>query len=82
MDFRGCEEGLGMRRRPSPTVRLRSRGGVRGELKRLAERLKPHGLRALVLFGSHVRGEALPNSDVDLVVVAEGLQGGLAWEGP
>lgn len=28
-------------------------------------------LRAVYLFGSHVRGEARPNSDVDLCVVAD-----------
>jgi hypothetical protein len=29
-------------------------------------------LRAVYLFGSHVRGEARPDSDVDLCIVADG----------
>ena len=29
-------------------------------------------LRAVYLFGSHARGEARPDSDVDLCIVAEG----------
>ena len=31
-------------------------------------------LRAVYLFGSHARGEAQPDSDVDLCVVAEGAE--------
>jgi len=31
-------------------------------------------LRAVYLFGSHVRGEARPDSDVDLCIVADGAE--------
>ena len=31
-------------------------------------------LRAVYMFGSHVRGEARPDSDVDLCLVAEGVR--------
>ena len=31
-------------------------------------------LRAVYLFGSHVRGEARPDSDVDLCLVADGAE--------
>jgi len=31
-------------------------------------------LRAVYLFGSHARGEARPDSDVDLCIVAEGAE--------
>lgn len=31
-------------------------------------------LKAVYLFGSHARGEARPDSDVDLCVVAEGAE--------
>ena len=52
------------------------RGWVIRELGRLAERLSPLiGLRSLVLFGSVARGLALRESDVDVLVVAEGFRG-------
>ncbi len=35
-------------------------------------------LRAVYLFGSHARGEARPDSDVDLCLVAEGAERQLA----
>jgi predicted nucleotidyltransferase len=46
-----------------------------GELKqRLVQRFGPR-VRAVVLFGSHARGEARPDSDVDVLVLVEGLTG-------
>ena len=39
---------------------------------RLAERLAEQGARAVVLVGSHARGEASIDSDLDLAVVGEG----------
>ena len=33
-----------------------------------------HPLRQVILFGSHARGEARANSDVDLCVVADGAE--------
>ena len=50
-------------------------GEIVGELRRLAEKLKVYKLRSLVLFGSYARGEQLAESDVDLIVVAEGFNG-------
>jgi len=36
------------------------------------DRVRP--LRAVCLFGSHARGDARPDSDVDLCLVAEGAE--------
>jgi hypothetical protein len=33
-----------------------------------------HPLRQVILFGSHARGEARPDSDVDLCLVADGAE--------
>ena len=38
------------------------------DLERLVKALKEHGVKRAVLFGSHARGEAMPGSDVDLLV--------------
>ncbi len=45
------------------------------ELRRLAERLKGYGLRSMVLFGSRARMKHLRESDVDVLIVAEGFEG-------
>jgi hypothetical protein len=37
-----------------------------------------HPLRQVILFGSHARGEARPDSDVDLCLVADGAENQLA----
>ncbi len=37
-----------------------------------------HPLRQVILFGSHARGEARPDSDVDLCLVADGAERQLA----
>ena len=36
--------------------------------KRLAELCSRHGIRRLAVFGSAIRGEMLPDSDIDLLV--------------
>jgi predicted nucleotidyltransferase len=40
------------------------------------DRVKP--MRAAYLFGSHARGDARPDSDVDLCIVADGAEDQLA----
>jgi predicted nucleotidyltransferase len=44
-------------------------------LPRLVERFRPV---KVIAFGSRVRGEALKDSDLDLVIVSEAFQG-MAW---
>jgi predicted nucleotidyltransferase len=52
--------------------------GLRSQREALArcleaiDRVRP--LRAVYLFGSHARGDARPDSDVDLCLVAEGAE--------
>lgn len=43
----------------------------------LKGRLRRSGLRVskAVLFGSHARGEATPDSDIDVAVISEGFRG-------
>jgi len=43
------------------------------ELRELAERLRDYGVRLIVLFGSRARGDYTEDSDVDVLVVADGL---------
>jgi len=38
------------------------------EIKRLVEVCRKHGIRKIMLFGSFVRGDAGPESDIDLIV--------------
>lgn len=38
------------------------------ELEKVIEVCRAHGTRKIALFGSFVRGEARPDSDVDLIV--------------
>ncbi len=46
------------------------------ELRGFADRVsRVLGLRSLVVFGSYARGEALRDSDVDVIVVAEAFRG-------
>ncbi len=45
------------------------------ELRRLAEALRGLRVRSVVLFGSWARGESLRESDVDVIIVAEGFEG-------
>src|SRR5437660_6596377 len=52
--------------------------GLHGQRDALAKCLEAMNrvvpLRAVYLFGSHARGEARPDSDVDLCVVADGAE--------
>jgi predicted nucleotidyltransferase len=52
--------------------------GLRGQRQTLADCLEAMDrvmpLRAVYLFGSHARGEAKAESDVDLCIVAEGAE--------
>jgi predicted nucleotidyltransferase len=49
--------------------------------RRLARRLAEHGIsvEALYLFGSHARGEAMPDSDIDVLVVSQTFAGQGFW---
>src|ERR1039458_1608166 len=51
---------------------LQSQRQTLAECSDLMDRVMP--LRAVYLFGSHARGEAGPDSDVDLCLVAEGAE--------
>lgn len=56
---------------------------VRTALERYRDRLRlrfGERLRAVVLFGSHARGQAHEDSDVDVLVVVDGLTSLEAWE--
>src|SRR5437660_8507402 len=52
--------------------------GLHGQRDALAKCLEAMNrvvpLRAVYLFGSHARGEARPDSDVDLCIVADGAE--------
>jgi len=41
------------------------------ELEKVIEICRAHGTRKIARFGSFVRGEARPDSDVDLIVEGE-----------
>jgi len=49
--------------------------GLRGGLERLARSISDLGLHSLVVFGSRARGDCLRDSDIDVLVVAEGFEG-------
>jgi len=51
---------------------LRSQREALARCLEAMDRVRP--LRAVYLFGSHARGEARPDSDVDLCLVAEGAE--------
>ncbi|MCD6111493.1 MAG: nucleotidyltransferase domain-containing protein, partial [Thermoplasmata archaeon] len=38
------------------------------KIKELIEILKKHGVKRVKVFGSYVRGEAKPDSDLDVIV--------------
>ena len=51
-----------------------SLGDQREQIARCLEAMdRTHPFDEVYLFGSHARGEARPDSDVDLCIVAEGL---------
>ena len=51
---------------------LQSQGQTLADCLEAMNRVMP--LRAVYLFGSHARGEARPDSDVDLCIVADGAE--------
>src|SRR6266702_8942796 len=51
---------------------LRSQGPILANCLEAMDRVMP--LRAVYLFGSYARGEARPDSDVDLCIVADGAE--------
>lgn len=59
-----------MRSRQTPTVRLprplSAQRDIEKMVRRIVDRFQPE---RLILFGSHARGEAGPDSDVDLLVI-------------
>lgn len=75
---------MAMRTDPLATAALTER--ERGTVQLLASRLRGalgDDLRALWLYGSRARGEAHPESDVDLLVIADGGRGRyqrIAWD--
>ena len=42
--------------------------GVQAEIKKAVDILRQHGASEVYLFGSHARGEAGPESDLDLAI--------------
>ena len=44
------------------------------EVRELVKCLAKHGLKALIIFGSIARGDALKESDLDVLVIAEGFR--------
>src|SRR5437016_599940 len=51
---------------------LRSQSKILAHCLEAMDRVMP--LRAVYLFGSHARGEAKPDSDVDLCIVTDGAE--------
>jgi uncharacterized protein len=49
-----------------PTNQVKLHAEIRRMVRRIVERFKPE---KVILFGSHARGDAGPDSDVDLLVV-------------
>lgn len=60
-----CASKIRTRVRPGPAPSLEELRRRRGEITRIANR---HGASAVRAFGSIVRGEAKPGSDLDLLV--------------
>ena len=48
------------------------------DFERVVDVRRAHGTRKITLFGSFVRGEAVPDSDIDLIVAFAGPTGLLA----
>lgn len=66
---RGRGRSKGLRNEAAPvahTARRRVRKPIAEMVNRIVERFQPE---QIILFGSHARGDARPNSDVDLLVV-------------
>ncbi len=53
---------------PTIDAGLTERERVLGQLRQAAPRLRARGIAHLSLFGSTARGEALPKSDIDLLI--------------
>lgn len=48
---------------------------ILGEFRREIENIYGDRLEEIILYGSHARGDATPNSDIDLLVVLRGTPG-------
>ena len=53
---------------------MSSEGGIPGLLEEITQRIRATTTpEQIILFGSHVRGEASPDSDLDLLVIVKGV---------
>ena len=53
---------------------MSSEGGISGLLGEITHRIRATTTpEQIILFGSHVRGEASPDSDLDLLVIVKGV---------
>ncbi|MBI2891596.1 MAG: nucleotidyltransferase domain-containing protein [Nitrospirae bacterium] len=50
-------------------------GRAEADVRRLLRSLRTHRVERAILFGSRARGEALVDSDVDLILVSPGFEG-------
>ena len=54
-------------------MRLHALEGLLGELKQVLQKIYGGRFRGLYLFGSHARGEAVDESDVDVAIVIDDI---------
>src|SRR3954447_25133818 len=66
-----CGQRLVLDATPAPKRRGLNESAVRGQRRALLDLARKHGARNVRIFGSTARGEAGPDSDVDLLVDLE-----------